>query len=74
MDEQITAAKTGPPDAAKDPKREQVTTPKSDEQELDAALDAALDAQLAQFNQQMDELLERLDQAGKRITDQPGQP
>jgi hypothetical protein len=74
VDEQITAAKTGPPDAAKDPKREQVTTSKSDEQELDAALDAALDAQLAEFNHQMDELLERLDQANKRIASPPEQP
>jgi hypothetical protein len=32
-------------------------------------LDAALDAQLAEFNQQMDELLGRLDQVGRGVAD-----
>jgi DNA-binding protein YbaB len=63
--EQITAAANGAIDAAQQLQRELSGSARPGEQELDKALDA----QLSDFNQQMDELLKRLDQAGKRIAD-----
>ena len=63
--EQITTAANGAIDAAQQLQRELSGSARPGEQELDKALDA----QLSDFNQQMDELLNRLDQAGKRIAD-----
>jgi DNA-binding protein YbaB len=63
--EQITTAANGAIDAAQQLQRELSGSARPGEQELDKALDA----QLSDFNRQMDELLNRLDQAGKRIAD-----
>lgn len=60
--EQITAAANGATDAAQRRQRELSGSLRAGEQDLDKALDA----QLAAFNQQMDELLGRIDQAGQR--------
>jgi DNA-binding protein YbaB len=62
--EQITAAANAAIDAAQQLQRELSGSARPGEQELDKALDA----QLSDFNRQMDELLNRLDQAGKRIS------
>lgn len=63
--EQITAAVNGAIDAAQQLQRELSGSARPGEQELDKALDT----QLSDFNRQMDELLNRLVQAGKRIAD-----
>lgn len=63
--EQITTAVNGAIDAAKELQRELSGSARPGQQELDKALDT----QLSDFNRQMDELLNRLDQAGQRIAD-----
>jgi DNA-binding protein YbaB len=64
--EQITSAANAAIDATKELQRELSGSTRPGEQELNKALDA----QLSDFNRQMDELLSRVDQAGKRIANQ----
>jgi DNA-binding protein YbaB len=68
--ERIAAAANAAIDAAQHRQRELSGSLRPGEQDLDAALDA----QLAQFNQQMDELLGRLSQATGRADDPAGDP
>lgn len=65
--EQITAAANGAIDAAQHRQRELSGSLRAGEQDLDKALDA----QLAEFNQQMDELLGRIHQASQPSPDTP---
>jgi DNA-binding protein YbaB len=65
--EQISAAANAAIDAAQHRQRELSGSLRAGEQDLDAALDA----QLAAFNKEMDELLGRINQAGKPPADEP---
>ncbi len=63
--EQVTAAANGVLDAARHLQEQPIAGQRDDE----AAMAAALDARLAAFNSRMDELLDELDQADRRISD-----
>lgn len=65
--EQIATAANGAIDAAQHRQRELSGSLRPGEQDLDKALDA----QLAEFNQQMDKLLGRIDQAARPAPDPP---
>ena len=63
--EQVTAAANGVLDAARHLQEQLIAGQRDDE----AAMAAALDARLAAFNSRIDELLDELDQADRRISD-----